>query len=151
MPQDDCDILPYQSQTCSNSSTPGAGHTPRLSCASGDAARSVLDYRPVTHDRPDQRRRTTRMEPASYAFQIGDIACHALLDGGDTLDLERFMRRFPQGTEAAYREVYASLSLSLEDAASSLNILLAQVAGRRCWSIPAWGARRVVCWRTACA
>lgn len=69
------------------------------------------------------------MEPASHAFQIGDIACHVLLDGGDTLDRERFMRRFPQGTEAEYREAYESMGLSLDDADSSLNILLAQIAG----------------------
>jgi glyoxylase-like metal-dependent hydrolase (beta-lactamase superfamily II) len=37
------------------------------------------------------------------------------------------MRRFPNGSEADYRQAYADIGLSLDDADSSLNVLLAKI------------------------
>lgn len=63
----------------------------------------------------------------SYAFKVGEIECSVLLDGASLLTLERFMGRFPDGTEEDYRQAFAEIGLKLEEASSSMNILLAKI------------------------
>lgn len=61
-----------------------------------------------------------------FNFSIGAIACTVLLDGAAPVDLDRFLRRFPEAGEAEYRQAFAEIGLSIEQADSSFNILLAR-------------------------
>lgn len=62
-----------------------------------------------------------------HSFTIGQITCTVLLDGSSHITVERFLKRFPQATEADYRRAHADIGLSLEDADSSLNVLAARI------------------------
>lgn len=67
------------------------------------------------------------MDAKSYTFKVGSVECTMLLDGASVIGTAGIVRRFPNATEAAYREEYAYVGLSLEEADSSFNILLAQI------------------------
>jgi glyoxylase-like metal-dependent hydrolase (beta-lactamase superfamily II) len=67
------------------------------------------------------------MSAKSYAFQVGNIDCTVLLDGASPLGAEGILRRYPNGTEEAYRQAYTDIGLSLDDADNSMNILIAKV------------------------
>lgn len=69
------------------------------------------------------------MHAKSYAFSIGDIACNVVLDGASLLGRERILKRYPDATEAEYRKAYADIGLSLDEADTSFNILVAQIGG----------------------
>lgn len=69
------------------------------------------------------------MSATWYAFKVGRIECAVLLDGVTVLGKDRIVRRFPDATEAEYRQAYADLGLSLDEADSSFNILLAHIGG----------------------
>ena len=62
-----------------------------------------------------------------YPFKVGRVECMVLLDGASVLGKERMLRRYPDATEAEYRQAYADLGLSLDAADSSLNILVARI------------------------
>lgn len=62
-----------------------------------------------------------------YRFTIGSIGCTVLLDGASLLGIERIVRRFPDATEAEYRQAYAEIGLAIEDADLCFNILVAKV------------------------
>lgn len=64
------------------------------------------------------------MSGKHYPFQVGQFTCIALLDGASTLGVAGMLRRFPNGTEADYRQAYADIGLILEDADSSMNVLV---------------------------
>ena len=60
---------------------------------------------------------------AYYRFKIGQIDCTALLDGSTVIGRDGILRRFPNATEMEYRQAFAEIGSSLEEALSSLNIL----------------------------
>lgn len=68
------------------------------------------------------------MNAQQYSFNVGSIDCAVLLDDASRLSVDRFMRRFPDGSEAAYRRAYNEIGLSLDHADNSFNVLLARVA-----------------------
>ncbi len=63
----------------------------------------------------------------SYPFSVGSFQCAVLLDGTSFLGKERILKRFPDATEAEYRQAYAEIRLSLDAADSSFNVLLAKI------------------------
>ncbi len=67
------------------------------------------------------------MSAKCYTFNVGRIDCAVLLDGATLLGKERILRRYPDATEAEYRQAYADLGLSLDTADSSFNILAATI------------------------
>lgn len=67
------------------------------------------------------------MSAKSYNFTIGEIECAVLLDGASNIEVERFLARFPEGTEAEYRQAFAEIGSALEEATSSMNILVAKM------------------------
>ncbi len=67
------------------------------------------------------------MSAKSYSFKVGKLDCAVLLDGAFRLGRDGIMKRFPVATEAELRQTYADLGLSLDEAASSFNILLARI------------------------
>ena len=67
------------------------------------------------------------MNAKSYSFKVGNIECTVLLDGAVVTGKERILKRFPNATEAEYRRAYADLGLSLDEADSSFNILMAKI------------------------
>jgi glyoxylase-like metal-dependent hydrolase (beta-lactamase superfamily II) len=67
------------------------------------------------------------MSGKSYSIKVGRADCTVLWDGGALLGKEGMLKRFPNGTEADYRREYADIGLSLDDADSSLNVLLAKI------------------------
>jgi glyoxylase-like metal-dependent hydrolase (beta-lactamase superfamily II) len=69
------------------------------------------------------------MHAAAWAFEVGAVRCLALLDGVSRLDNARMLRRFPDATEADYRQAYRQLGLNYDEAASSLNVLLMRLGG----------------------
>lgn len=62
-----------------------------------------------------------------YPFNIGQINCIALLDDASVLGVDRFVKRFPDGSEAEYRRAYEAIGLWLDQADNSFNILLARI------------------------
>lgn len=64
------------------------------------------------------------MSAKYHHFQIGQAACTVLLEGASQLDVERFVQRFPDATEAEYRQAFADIGSSLDDADNSMNMLL---------------------------
>ena len=66
------------------------------------------------------------MSADSY-FQVGQIECVVLPDGGGVIGAERMMKRFPNGDESAFRQAYAAIGLDFDQADSSMNVLLAKV------------------------
>lgn len=71
------------------------------------------------------------MHASVYHFNIGTIQCCAILDGVSHIGRQRFLRRFPDGTEADYRTAFAELGLSFDAAQSSLNVLLLKIGQER--------------------
>lgn len=66
---------------------------------------------------------------STYQFNVGQIECVVMSDGGGVIGAERMMSRFPNGDETAYRQAYAALGLDFDQADSGLNILLAKIGG----------------------
>ena len=64
------------------------------------------------------------MTAKSYSFKLGNFDCAVLLDGSDVIVKERFLKRYPDATEANYRQAFAEIDSSLDEADSSFNILL---------------------------
>lgn len=64
----------------------------------------------------------------SYSFSVGEIRCTVVLDGASVIGAERIIKRFPNGTEAQYRAAYAEIGRSLDEADSSMNILVLHLA-----------------------
>jgi glyoxylase-like metal-dependent hydrolase (beta-lactamase superfamily II) len=62
-----------------------------------------------------------------YSFKVGTGKFTVLLDGVDSLSRERFLKRFPDASEPAYRRAFADLGLSFDEAISSLNVLCAKI------------------------
>jgi glyoxylase-like metal-dependent hydrolase (beta-lactamase superfamily II) len=69
------------------------------------------------------------MSANRYAFQVGKIACTVLLDGANVIGSEGILRRFPNASEAEYRQAFAAIGLSLDEAVSCFNILVAHIGG----------------------
>lgn len=67
------------------------------------------------------------MSANSYTFKVGRVECTVLLDGASVLGKDRILKRFPDGAEADYRRAYVDIGLSLDEADSSFNILLAKI------------------------
>ncbi len=67
------------------------------------------------------------MSAKSYSFMVGSIPCTVLLDGASLLGKERILKRYPDVTEAEYRRAYADIGLSLDEADSSFNVLVAKL------------------------
>ncbi|HEX6292056.1 MAG TPA: MBL fold metallo-hydrolase [Herpetosiphonaceae bacterium] len=67
------------------------------------------------------------MRATSYAFKVGRIDGTVLLDGVSVVGAAGMVRRYPDATEAEYRQAYADLGLSLDAAESSLNVLAARI------------------------
>jgi glyoxylase-like metal-dependent hydrolase (beta-lactamase superfamily II) len=67
------------------------------------------------------------MEARSYAFRVGKIECAVLLDGASVMGRAGILKRFPGATEADYERAYADLGLSLDEADTSFNTLVAKV------------------------
>ena len=67
------------------------------------------------------------MSAKRYAFKVGRVDCTVLLDGASVLGTAGIVRRYPDATEAEFRQAYADLGLSLDEADSSLNILVAHM------------------------
>jgi len=67
------------------------------------------------------------MSAQSYTFRVGSVDCTVLLDGASVLGKDRIVRRYPDATEAEYRQAYADMGLSLDEADSSFNILVAKI------------------------
>ncbi|GAB5493294.1 MAG: MBL fold metallo-hydrolase [Phototrophicaceae bacterium] len=63
-----------------------------------------------------------------YSFNIGDMDCTVLLDGESSISLERFLRRFPDASEADYRQAFNEIGQNIADARSSFNILMLKMA-----------------------
>ncbi|CAG0974088.1 putative quorum-quenching lactonase YtnP [Anaerolineae bacterium] len=64
-----------------------------------------------------------------YSFQVGDVPCLIVLDGASMLGAEGILKRFPDATEADYRQAYQEAGFSLDEAQSCFNILLLRIAG----------------------
>jgi glyoxylase-like metal-dependent hydrolase (beta-lactamase superfamily II) len=64
-----------------------------------------------------------------YAFKVGDIDCRVLLDGMTVIGAEGIAGRFPSVPEADAQRAFREVGQSIDDAASSLNILLARIGG----------------------
>ncbi|MDZ4763588.1 MAG: MBL fold metallo-hydrolase [Chloroflexota bacterium] len=67
------------------------------------------------------------MSGKSYSFQVGRFACTALLDGASVIGQAGILKRYPDATEADYRQAYADVGQSLDDADSSLNVLAVKI------------------------
>lgn len=59
-----------------------------------------------------------------YSFNVGDFDCTVLLDGETLMSKERFLRGFPDGSEAEYLQAFADIGQTLEQATSSFNLLV---------------------------
>lgn len=64
------------------------------------------------------------MGEQSYPFTIGDIEGAVLLDGVTVIGAPGILKRFPDASEADYRRAYEKIGGSLDDAVSSLNVLM---------------------------
>jgi glyoxylase-like metal-dependent hydrolase (beta-lactamase superfamily II) len=69
------------------------------------------------------------MSAKSYAFKVGSVDCAVLVDRASVIGKEGVLRRFPNGSEAEYRQAHADIGLSLDEADSSINILVAKIGG----------------------
>lgn len=67
------------------------------------------------------------MGAQSYLFSIGDIEAAVLLDGATIIGAPGILKRFRDGTETDYRRAYEEIGGSLDEAVSSLNVLLLRV------------------------
>jgi glyoxylase-like metal-dependent hydrolase (beta-lactamase superfamily II) len=67
------------------------------------------------------------MSARSYAFKLGNFECAVLLDGATVIGKAGILKRYPDAGEADYRQAYEDVGLSLDEADSSFNILLAKV------------------------
>lgn len=64
------------------------------------------------------------MRATHFSFRVGSIPCTVLLDGSTVIGEAGIVKRFLAASEADYRRAYAEIGLSLDEAESSLNILL---------------------------
>lgn len=64
------------------------------------------------------------MSARSYAFKVGGLSCVVVSDGQTSVSRERMLKRFPEGTEIAYRQAYAQMGLSFDEAESAMNVLI---------------------------
>lgn len=64
------------------------------------------------------------MSGKSYSFKLGAMEGVVLLDGTALLGSEGILKRYPAASEAEYRQAFAEIGLSLDEADSSYNILL---------------------------
>ena len=69
------------------------------------------------------------MNAKSYSFKLGSAECTVLLDGASIMGRDRVVHRFNGGTEAEYRQAYADMGQSLEEADISLNVLVCRMGG----------------------
>lgn len=69
------------------------------------------------------------MSANRYAFQVGKIACTVLLDGANVIGKDGILKRFPNASETEYRQAFADIGLSLDEAVSCFNILVAHIGG----------------------
>lgn len=69
------------------------------------------------------------MDARSYAFKIGEIDCAVLLDGASLMGRDGVLKRFQDAAEADYECAYADLGLSLDEADTSFNVLVATIGG----------------------
>ncbi|MBK8020960.1 MAG: MBL fold metallo-hydrolase [Chloroflexi bacterium] len=69
------------------------------------------------------------MSAKSSPFRVGEIDCVALRDGVTVIGAAGILKRYPDATETDYRQAFADIGQSLDEAESSLNILLARVGG----------------------
>lgn len=67
------------------------------------------------------------MGAKSYSFRLGSFDCAVLLDGSSLLGKDRILKRFPDATEADYRQAYVDIGLSLDEADTSFNILMVRI------------------------
>lgn len=67
------------------------------------------------------------MSAQHYAFRVGTVNCAVLLDKLAILGVERFMGRFPDHSEADYRQAYSDMGLDFDQADDAFNILLIQI------------------------
>ncbi len=67
------------------------------------------------------------MSAKIYTFKVGRVECTVLLDGARVLGKAGIVKRYPDATEADYRQAYADLGLSLDAADTSFNILAAKI------------------------
>ncbi len=67
------------------------------------------------------------MSAQSYVFRLGNVDCTVLSDGVYFMGAAKIVKRYPDATEADYRQAYADIGLSLEEANSAFNILLARM------------------------
>lgn len=64
-----------------------------------------------------------------YGFKVGQIECAVVLDGMMVIGRAGILKRYHDATEADYERAFADIGLSIEDAQSSLNVLVAKVGG----------------------
>lgn len=69
------------------------------------------------------------MSARNYSFRVGSAECAVLLDGVTHLGAVGIVDRFPEGSEADYRQAYADAGFSLDEAESLFNILVAKIGG----------------------
>jgi glyoxylase-like metal-dependent hydrolase (beta-lactamase superfamily II) len=69
------------------------------------------------------------MSAKSYSFKVGDFDCAVLLDGASSISRDQFLQRFPEATEAEYRQAHADIGLSFDEADSSYNVLMVKMRG----------------------
>lgn len=67
---------------------------------------------------------------AVYPFRLGNLECVVLLDGMSILGVEGMLKRYAAATEAEYRQAFEQMGLRLEEAQSSLNILVVKMGGQ---------------------
>jgi glyoxylase-like metal-dependent hydrolase (beta-lactamase superfamily II) len=67
------------------------------------------------------------MSAKSYSFKVGSADCTVLLDGVSVLGTEGVVKRYPAASEADYRQAYADIGLSLDEADSSFNVFAAKI------------------------
>ncbi|MCC6906110.1 MAG: MBL fold metallo-hydrolase [Anaerolineae bacterium] len=67
------------------------------------------------------------MDVKHYSFTVGNVTCAMLRDGGSVIGREGILKRYPDASEADYERAFAEIGLTLEQAESSLNILLVRL------------------------
>ncbi|MAS37679.1 MAG: hypothetical protein CL610_27025 [Anaerolineaceae bacterium] len=63
----------------------------------------------------------------SYTFKVGAFDCTVVSDGVFLMGRDRFLRRYPDATEADYRQAFADIGLSFDEAASWFNVLVVKM------------------------
>jgi glyoxylase-like metal-dependent hydrolase (beta-lactamase superfamily II) len=63
----------------------------------------------------------------SYSLKVGSIECAVLLDGVSVIGKEGILRRYPDASEAEYRQAFAEVGQSLDAADTSYNIFVVKM------------------------